>query len=72
MSQMKSLFNICPINLHLHRQTGLQLRKRLLLSLYALQKLDQYLHYSELVMRTDHKLLKYIMDSTVQNKKIQK
>ena len=38
---------------------------------YALQKLDQYLHDSEFVIRTDHKPLKYIMDSPVQNKKIQ-
>ena len=30
---------------------------------YALQKLDQYLHNSEFVIRTDHKPLKYIMDS---------
>ena len=38
---------------------------------YALHKLDQYLHDSEFVIRTDHKHLKYIMDSPVQNKKIQ-
>ena len=38
---------------------------------YALQKLDQHLHDSEFVIRTDHKPLKYIMDSPVQNKKIQ-
>ena len=37
----------------------------------AVQKLDQYLHYSEFVIRTDHKPLKNIMDSPVQNKKIQ-
>ena len=30
---------------------------------YALQKLDQYLHESEFVIRTDHKPLKYIMES---------
>ena len=38
---------------------------------YALLKLDQYLHESEFVIRTDHKLLKYIMESPIQNKKIQ-
>ena len=38
---------------------------------YALQKLDQYLHDSEFVIRTDHKPLKYIIDSPVQNKRIQ-
>ena len=34
-------------------------------------KKDQYLHDSEFVIRTDHKPLKYIMDSPVQNKKTQ-
>ena len=38
---------------------------------YALQKLDHYLQDSEFVIRMDHKPLKYIMDSPVQNKKIQ-
>ena len=38
---------------------------------YALQKLDQYLQDSEFVIRIDHKPLKYIMDSQVQNKNIQ-
>ena len=38
---------------------------------YALQKLDQYLHNSKCIIRTDHKPLQYIMDSPVQNKKIQ-
>ena len=44
----------------LHRQIGLQLKKRLLLCFYALQEL-------EFVIRTDHKPLKYIMDSPVWN-----
>ena len=38
---------------------------------YAAQKLDQYVHDSEFVIRTDHKPLQYIMDSSIQNKKIQ-
>ena len=38
---------------------------------YGFQKLDQYLHESEFVIRTDHKPLKYIMESPIQNKKIQ-
>ena len=38
---------------------------------YALQKLDQYLHDSEFVIRTDHKPLKNFMNSTIENKKIQ-
>ena len=38
---------------------------------YALQKLDQYLHESEFVIRTGHKSLNYIMESPIQNKKIQ-
>ena len=36
--------------------------------LYALQKVYQYLHDSEFVIRTDHKSLRYIMDSPVQTK----
>ena len=38
---------------------------------HALQKLGQYLFDSELVIRTDHKPVKYIMDSPVENRKIQ-
>ena len=38
---------------------------------YALQKLDQYLHDSEFVIRTDHKPLKNLMNSTIENKMIQ-
>lgn len=38
---------------------------------FALQKLDHYLHDAEFVIRTDHKPLKYILESTMQNKKIQ-
>jgi len=38
---------------------------------YALQKLDHYLHNSEFVIRTDHKPLKYLLESPMQNKKIQ-
>ena len=38
---------------------------------YALQKLDHYLHGAEFVIKTDHKPLKYILESPMQNKKIQ-
>ena len=38
---------------------------------YALQKLDHYLHNAEFVIRTDHKPLKYLLDSPMENKKIQ-
>ena len=38
---------------------------------YNLQKLDQYMDDSEFVIRTDHKPLRNIMHSPVQNKKIQ-
>ena len=38
---------------------------------FALQKLDHYLHNAEFIIRTDHKPLKYLLDSPMQNKKIQ-
>ena len=38
---------------------------------FSLQKLDHYLHNAEFVIRTDHKPLKYLLDSPMQNKKIQ-
>ena len=38
---------------------------------FSLQKLDHYLHGAEFVIRTDHKPLKYYLDTPVQNKKIQ-
>ena len=71
MSQMKNLFTVCHISLQLVRQTVLQLKERLFLLFYDLQILDQYWNDSEFVIRTDHKPLKYIMDSPVQSKKIQ-
>ena len=37
---------------------------------YALEKLDQYLHDADFIIRTDHKPLKCILDSPIQNKKI--
>ena len=51
MNQMKSLLTICHINLQLHRQTGLQLKKEDFVIFYALQNLDQNLHDSEFVIR---------------------
>ena len=38
---------------------------------FALQKLDHYLHNAEFIIRTDHKPLKYLLESPMQNKKIQ-
>ena len=38
---------------------------------YALQKLDHYLHNAQFTIKTDHKPLTYILDSPMQNKKIQ-
>ena len=38
---------------------------------YALQKLDQYFHNALVIIRTDHKPLQYLLDSPMQNKKIQ-
>ena len=38
---------------------------------YALQKLDHYLHNAKFTIKTDHQPLKYILDSPMQNKKIQ-
>ena len=37
----------------------------------ALQKLDYYLHNAQFTIRTDHKPLKYLLESQMQNKKIQ-
>ena len=38
---------------------------------YALEKLDQYLHDADFIIRTDHIPLKCILDFPIQNKKIQ-
>ena len=38
---------------------------------YALQKLDHYLHNARFEIRTDHQPLKYLLGSTIANKKIQ-
>ncbi|KAK6167883.1 hypothetical protein SNE40_021812 [Patella caerulea] len=38
---------------------------------YALQKLDYYLHNAKFTIRTDHKPLQYLLESPMQNKKIQ-
>ena len=36
---------------------------------FALQKLDYYLHNAQFVIKTDHKPLKYLLESPMQNKK---
>ena len=71
MSQMKNLFTICHINFQLHRKNLPTIEKEAFPIFYALQKLDQYLHDSEFVIRTENKSLRYIMDSPAQNKMIQ-
>ena len=38
---------------------------------FALQKLDYYLHNAQFITKTDHKPLKYLLESPMQNKKIQ-
>ena len=38
---------------------------------FALQKLDYYLHNAQFVIKSDHKPLKYLLESPMQNKKIQ-
>ena len=38
---------------------------------FALQKLDYYIHNAQFITRTDHKLLKYLLESPMQNKNIQ-
>ena len=38
---------------------------------FSLQKLDYYLHNAEFVIGTDHKPLKYLLESQMQNRKIQ-
>ena len=38
---------------------------------FALQRLDHYLHNAEFTIKSDHKPLKYILESPMQNKKIQ-
>ena len=38
---------------------------------FALQKLDHYLHNAEFAIKNDHKPLKYLLESPIQNKKIQ-
>ena len=38
---------------------------------FALQKLDHYLHNARFTVRTDHKPLKYLLESPMQNRKIQ-
>ena len=37
---------------------------------YSLQKLDHYLHNAEFVIKCDHRPLKYLLESPMQNKKI--
>ena len=36
---------------------------------FSLQKLDYYLHNTQFIIRTDHKPLKYLLESPMQNKK---
>ena len=38
---------------------------------FALRKLDYYIHNAQFTIRTDHKSLQYLLESPMQNKKIQ-
>ena len=38
---------------------------------YALQKLNSYLHNARFVIKTDHKPLKHLLESPMQNRKVQ-
>ena len=38
---------------------------------FTVQKLDNYLHNSKFDIKNDHKPLKYLLESPMQNKKIQ-
>lgn len=74
--EIKGLKNEKPIFYLSHRLSKSQVKwstieKEAYAIHYALQKLDHYLHNSEFTIRTDHKPLKYILESPMQNKKIQ-
>ena len=65
-----------PIHYLSHKLTASQtnwptIEKEAVAIFYALEKLDQYLHVSGFVIRTDHKHLNYIINFPIQNKKIQ-
>ena len=38
---------------------------------FSIERLDHYLHNAEFTIKTDYKPLKYILESPMQNKKIQ-
>ena len=65
-----------PIYYLSHKLTASQTKwptteKEAFVIFYALEKLDKYLHDADFIIRTDHKPLKCILDSPIQNKKIQ-
>ena len=65
-----------PIYYLSHKLTASQtnwptIEKEALTIFYALEKLDQYMHDAGFIIRTDHKPLKSILDSPIQNKNIQ-
>ena len=75
-SEIRGLRNEKPIFYLSHRLSKSQVKwstieKEAYAIHFALQKLDHYLHNSEFVIRTDHKPLKYLLESPMQNKKIQ-
>ena len=53
-----------------HTQTRLPIIEKECYSIYyALQKLDHYFHNSQVIIKTDHKPLQYLLDSPIQNKR---
>lgn len=66
-----------PVYFLSHKLTDTQQRwsviqKEAYAIVFSLQKLDHYLHDSNFVIRTDHKPLKYLLESPMENKTIQK
>ena len=73
---MPGIRNEIPIHFLSHKLSDTQTRwstieKEVYSIHFALQKLDHYLHNAEFTIKTDHKPLKYLLESSIQNKKIQ-
>ena len=71
-----NVVNEKPIYYLSHKLSGTQRRwstieKEAFAIKWALDKLDHYLRNAEFVIMTDHKPLKYILETPIQNKKIQ-
>ncbi|XP_067655940.1 uncharacterized protein [Haliotis asinina] len=65
-----------PIHFLSHKLTDTQCRwstieKEAYAIHYALQKLDHYIHNAQFKIRTDHQPLRYLLESPMQNRKVQ-